>query len=224
MMNSDRATPSTRSILIADDHELVRQGIRAIFSAEPSWVVVGEATTGRQALAMALASKPDLVVLDVALPELNGVEVTRRIRQSSSMAILIVTMHDSDQIFQDALEAGANGLVLKAEAGRTLADAARAIFSRGEFISERARRAAGRPDSREFDRRSLERNPMVLTAREREVLQLLAEGQANKEVASALGISTKTAETHRAHILAKLNVHSMSELVRYAIRNSIIQA
>lgn len=223
-MNPERASPPTRSILIADDHELVRQGIRAIFSAEPTWVVVGEATTGRQALAMALASKPDLVVLDVALPELNGVEVTRRIRQSSSMAILIVTMHESDQIFQDALEAGANGLVLKAEAGRTLADAARAIFSRGEFISERARRGAGRPDSQELDRRTLARNPMLLTAREREVLQLLAEGQANKEVASALGISTKTAETHRAHILAKLNVHSMSELVRYAIRNSIIQA
>ena len=223
-MNPETATPRTRRILIADDHELVRQGIRAIFSAEPSWVVVGEATTGRQALAMALESKPDLVVLDVALPELNGVEVTRRIRQASSMAILIVTMHESDQIFQDALEAGANGLVLKAEAGRTLADAARAIFSRGEFISEGSRRAAGRRDLHEVDRRTLPRNPMVLTAREREVLQLLAEGQANKEVASALGISTKTAETHRAHILAKLNVHSMSELVRYAIRNSIIQA
>ena len=223
-MNSERSTPPARRILIADDHELVRQGIRAIFSAEPSWVVVGEATTGRQALAMALESKPDLVVLDVALPELNGVEVTRRIRQASSMAILIVTMHESDQIFQDALEAGANGLVLKAEAGRTLADAARAIFSRGEFISEGTRRAAGRRELHEVDRRTLPRNPMVLTAREREVLQLLAEGQANKEVASALGISTKTAETHRAHILAKLNVHSMSELVRYAIRNSIIQA
>jgi DNA-binding NarL/FixJ family response regulator len=223
-MNLERSTPPTRRILIADDHELVRQGIRAIFSAEPSWVVVGEATTGRQALAMALESKPDLVVLDVALPELNGVEVTRRIRQASSMAILIVTMHESDQIFQDALEAGANGLVMKAEAGRTLADAARAIFSRGEFISERTRRAAGRRDLHEVDRRTLPRTPMVLTAREREVLQLLAEGQANKEVANALGISTKTAETHRAHILAKLNVHSMSELVRYAIRNSIIQA
>ncbi len=223
-MNPETATPPARRILIADDHELVRQGIRAIFSAEPRWVVVGEATTGRQALAMALESKPDLVVLDVALPELNGVEVTRRIRQASSMAILIVTMHESDQIFQDALEAGANGLVLKAEAGRTLADAARAIFSRGEFISEGTRRAAGRRDLQELDRRTLPRNPMVLTAREREVLQLLAEGQANKEVASALGITTKTAETHRAHILAKLNVHSMSELVRYAIRNSIIQA
>lgn len=223
-MNSNRATAPTRRILIADDHELVRQGIRAIFSSEPDWVVDGEATTGRQALAMALQSKPDLVILDVALPELNGVEVTRRIRQVSSMAILIVTMHESDQIFQDALDAGANGLVLKAEAGRTLADAVRAIFSRGKYISERAGGAVGGRDSYVVDSRALPRSPKLLTSREREVLQLLAEGQANKEVATALGISTKTAETHRAHILAKLNVHSMSELVRYAIRNSIIQA
>ena len=223
-MNPESATPATRRILIADDHELVRQGIRAIVSAEPTWIVVGEATTGRQALAMALELKPDLVILDVALPELNGIEVTRQIRHSSTMAILIVTMHETDQIFRRILDAGANGLVLKAEAGRTLADAARAIFSRGEYISERASRSAGLQDSRELDRRTLPRNPMVLTAREREVLQLLAEGQANKEVATALGISTKTAETHRARILAKLNVHSMSELVRYAIRNSIIQA
>jgi DNA-binding NarL/FixJ family response regulator len=222
-MNSDMATSPTRRILIADDHELVRQGIRAIFSAEPSWVVVGEATTGRQALTMAHELQPDLVVLDVALPELNGVEVTRQIRNASSMPILIVTMHESDQVVQDALDAGANGLVLKAEAGRTLADATRAIFSRGEFISERVGLVSGTRDSREPDGRTLPRSPKSLTAREREVLQLLAEGQANKEVATALGISTKTAETHRAHILAKLNVHSMSELVRYAIRNSIIQ-
>jgi DNA-binding NarL/FixJ family response regulator len=222
-MNSAMATSPTRRILIADDHELVRQGIRAIFSAEPSWVVVGEATTGRQAVTMAHELQPDLVVLDVALPELNGVEVTRQIRNASSMPILIVTMHESDQVVQDALDAGANGLVLKAEAGRTLADATRAIFSRGEFISERVGRVAGTRDSREPDGRTLPRSPKSLTAREREVLQLLAEGQANKEVATALGISTKTAETHRAHILAKLNVHSMSELVRYAIRNSIIQ-
>src|SRR5882672_5483946 len=124
-------------ILIADDHELVRQGMRAIFQSEPNWVVCGEATTGRQALAMTLESRPDLVVLDVALPEMNGIEVTRQIRSASPVAVLIVTMHDSDQVVQDAMEAGANGIVLKAEAGRTLADAVRTILSRGEFISER---------------------------------------------------------------------------------------
>src|SRR5262245_44209752 len=209
-------------ILIADDHELVRQGMRAIFNGEPNWVVCGEATTGREAVTAALDLKPDLLVLDVALPEMNGIEVARHVRRDlPSAAVLVVTMHDSDQIVQDAMDAGAKGLVLKAEAGRTLAEAVRAILSGGEFFSERVRRAAGREP---LDGERLRpRKPVLLTSREREVLQLLAEGQANKEVATVLGISTKTAETHRARIMAKLEVHSMSELVRYAIRNSIIQ-
>src|SRR6185503_19839314 len=131
-------------ILVADDHELVRQGMRALFESEPQWVVCGEASTGRQALAMTLQDKPDLVVLDVALPEMNGIEVTRQIRRTLPVAILIVTMHDSDDILRDAIEAGANGVVLKAEAGRTLADAVRTVLSQGEFISERVGRVAGR--------------------------------------------------------------------------------
>src|SRR5262245_24999522 len=213
----------TVRILIADDHELVRAGMRTIFQSEAQWVVCGEATTGRQALTMALVTNPDLVVLDVAIPEMNGIEVTRQLRRAlPSIGILIVTMHDADQVVQEVMEAGANGLVLKAEAGRTLADAVRAILSHGEFISERVRRVVGR-DEFGGEGPARARKPALLTSREREVLQLLAEGQANKEVANALGISTKTAETHRARIMAKLEVHSMSELVRYAIRNSIIQ-
>jgi DNA-binding NarL/FixJ family response regulator len=208
-------------IVIADDHELVRQGMRAILQSEPQWIVCGEATTGRQALAMTLELKPDLVVLDVALPEMNGIEVTRQIRRALPVSVLIVTMHDADQVLQAAMEAGANGLVLKAEAGRTLADAVRSILSCGEFISERVGRVAGRAPS-DSDMPMVPQKPRLLTSREREVLQLLAEGQANKEVATALSISTKTAETHRARIMAKLDVHSMSELVRYAIRNHII--
>jgi len=210
-------------ILIADDHELVRQGMRAIFQGEPDWLVCGEATTGREALTMVLERKPDVLVLDVALPEMNGIEVARHVgRDLPSVAVLIVTMHDSDQIVQDAMDAGAKGLVLKAEAGRTLGEAMRAILSGREFFSERVRRAAGR-EIIDGDARLHRRKPTLLTSREREVVQLLAEGQANKEVATALGITTKTAETHRARIMAKLEVHSMSELVRYAIRNSIIQ-
>jgi DNA-binding NarL/FixJ family response regulator len=211
-------------ILIADDHELVRQGMRSIFQGEPDWVVCGEATTGREALTMALDLKPDLLVLDVGLPELNGIEVARHVqRELPAAAVLIVTMHDSDQIVQDAMDAGAKGLVLKAEAGRTLADAVRAVLSGRQFFSRRVHRAAGL-ESLDGDARLRPRKPVLLTSREREVLQLLAEGQANKEVATALGITTKTAETHRARIMSKLEVHSMSELVRYAIRNSIIQA
>jgi DNA-binding NarL/FixJ family response regulator len=210
-------------ILIADDHELVRQGIRSIFQGEHQWVVCGEATTGREALTMAFDLKPDLLVLVVALPGMNGIEVTRRVQRDLPAAdVLIVTMHDSDQIVQDAMDAGAKGLVLKSEAGRALADAVRAILSGREFVSPRARRAAGL-ESLDGDAPPGRRKPALLTSREREVLQLLAEGQANKEVATALGITTKTAETHRSRIMAKLEVHSMSELVRYAIRNSIIQ-
>ena len=219
----DRQLPlKAARILIADDHELVRQGMRAIFESEPQWVVCGEARTGLQALAMTLELKPDLVVLDVSLPELNGIEVTRQIRRALPVAILIVTMHDSDEVVKEAMDAGANGLVLKAEAGRTLADAVRMILARGEFISDRVSRVAGRVTSL-GDTAPARRKPSLLTSRERQVLQLLAEGQANKEVATSLQISTKTAETHRARIMAKLEVHSMSELVRYAIRNRIIE-
>ena len=221
-MNGPSSVKAAR-ILIADDHELVRQGMRAILQSEPQWVVCGEATTGLQALTMTIELKPDLIVLDVALPEMNGIEVTRQIRRAGPVAVLIVTMHDSDQVVLEAMEAGANGLVLKAEAGRTMADAVRAILSRGEFISERVGRVAGRRASNE-QMPVVRAKPLVLTSRERQVLQLLAEGRANKEVANALGITTKTAETHRARIMAKLEVHSMSDLVRYAIRNHIIDA
>jgi DNA-binding NarL/FixJ family response regulator len=200
---------SAKRILIADDHELVRQGIRAILAPEAEWTICGEATTGREALTLALELRPDLIILDVALPELNGIEVTRQLRRIDTVPVLIVTMHESEQIALDALSAGANGLVLKAETGRKLADAVRAIFSGATAWNG--------------DRRAAPPTQFVLTSREREVLQLLAEGQANKEVASSLGISPKTAETHRARIMAKLEVHSIGELVRYAIRNSIIQ-
>ena len=196
--------------------------MRALFQKEPQWVVCGEASTGRQALTMTLELKPDLVVLDLALPEMNGIEVTRQLRRTLPVAILIVTMHDSDQAVNEAIAAGANGYVLKAEAGRTLAEAVRTILSRGEYISERMRRAVGRPAA-DGDTSTRRRNRLLLTSRERQVLQLLAEGQANKEIAWALGISPKTAETHRARIMAKLEFHSITDLVRYAIRNRIIE-
>jgi DNA-binding NarL/FixJ family response regulator len=211
-------------ILIADDHELVRQGMRTILQSEPGWTVCGEATNGRQAVAMALDLKPDLVVLDIAMPELNGVEVIRQIRRVLDVPILIVTMYDADDVLREATEAGASGYVLKAEAGRTLVNAARTILHQGGFVSDRMR--VGAADTGEADGATPPlRQPRggELTGREREVLQLLVEGRGNKEIASSLGITTKTAETHRARIMAKLNMHSMSELVRYAIRNRIIE-
>jgi DNA-binding NarL/FixJ family response regulator len=209
-------------ILIADDHELVRQGMRAILDREPDFEVCGEATTGRQALAKAVELKPDIMILDLGLPEMNGLEVTRRVRSTLPVSVLIVTVHEADQVVQDAIRAGASGYVLKADAGRTLVEAVRAILRHDEFISERVRATVG-PGSTEDQTRRERGTSGRLTSREREVLQLLAEGRVNKEIAGALGITTNTAETHRARIMAKLEVHSMSELVRYAIRNHIIE-
>ena len=201
----------------------MRQGIRAILSRELDLAVCGEATTGRQALDMAFELKPDVMILDLGLPELNGVEVTRRVRASLPVAVLIVTVHDADLMVQDALDAGASAYVLKADAGRALVDAVRAILRHGAYISERMRPAADLVESAGQKRtRRAVHGP--LTPREREVLQLLAEGRANKEIATALGITTKTVETHRARIMAKLELHSMSDLVRYAIRNRVIDA
>ena len=205
-------------ILIADDHELVRRGMRDIFQAEPGWIVCAEADNGRQAVAKTIELAPDVLIVDLALPELNGMEVTRQVRRVSPVAVLVVTMHNSDQLVQEAINAGASGYVLKADAGRTLVDAVRAILSSGEFFSEHVRVA----DS-DHRRAAGLRSNESLTSREREVLQLLAEGQANKEIGSTLGISSKTAETHRARIMAKLDLHSITELVRYAIRNRIIE-
>ena len=208
-VNSNSGNPIR--ILIADDHDLVRQGMRAIIENHPGWIVCGEASNGREAVAKAIESKPDVIVLDHTLPELNGVEVTRQLRRSLSVPILIVTMHATEHIVQQALDAGANGYLLKSDAGR-LADAVQTVLTHGQFISDRMQSAAtGRPES------------TPLTPREREILQLLAEGRQNKEIATALGISTKTAETHRARIMSKLQLHSITELVHYAIRNHIIE-
>jgi two-component system response regulator NreC len=210
-------------ILIADDHEVVRQGVRTILEGQAGWVVCGEASTGRDAVTKALDLQPDIVVLDISMPELNGLEATRQIRHLVPAKILILTVHESDQVVTEVLDAGAHGYVLKADAGRTLVEAIRSLLERQEFLTERVHVAAARragPHPAAAGRRGPERS---LTPREREVLQLLTEGKTNKEIGVVLGVTTKTAETHRAHILTKLNLHSMSELVRYAIRNRIIE-
>jgi DNA-binding NarL/FixJ family response regulator len=204
-------------ILIADDHEVVRQGVRAVLERQAGWSVCGEASGGREAVAKAIDLRPDIVVLDVSMPELNGLEATRQIRRAVPAKVLVLSVHESEQVVTDVLDAGAHGYVLKADAGRIPVDAVRALLDGEEFFTQRVhgmtdRRATG-------DRRA----PGPLTPREREVLQLLGEGKSNKELAVLLGMTTKTAETHRAHIMAKLGLHSMSDLVRYAIRNGIIE-
>ena len=212
-------------ILIADDHEVVRQGVRAVLEAvleaEPEWIVCGEASSGREAVAMAVELRPEVVVLNVSMPELNGLEATRQIRAAVPAKILILTVHESDQIATEVLDAGADGYVLKTDAGRTLIEAIRALLQNQRFFTERVRAVAVRPAGRR--RGAATRGAVRLTPRQREVLQLLAEGKSNKEVGATLGVTTKTAETHRTQILAKLKLHSISELVRYAIRNRIIE-
>jgi DNA-binding NarL/FixJ family response regulator len=197
-----RVTPVR--ILIADDHELVRQGMRAILDREPAWVVCAEASTGRQALAKAMELRPDLMILDLGLPEMNGVEVTRRVRSAFPVAVLIVTVNDSDDAVREAINAGANGYLLKADAGRTLADAVHAILSDGEFVSEGVRAAAdlGSPEGQASRRGTSER----LTPREREVLQLMAEGRSNRGIAQRLWISEGAVEKHVHSILGKFRL------------------
>ena len=206
-------------ILIADDHEVVRQGVRAVLEQQPGWLVCGEAITGREAVAKAIELRPDVVVLDVSMPELNGLEATRQIRQVLPAKVLILTVHDSDRLVTELLDAGVHGYVLKSDAGRTLVDAIRAVLRDGKFFTERVYPVAAR-QAVSGGKHAVG----LLTPREREVLQLLTEAKSNKEIGALLGMTTKTAETHRAHIMAKLNLHSMSELVRYAIRNPIIEA
>jgi DNA-binding NarL/FixJ family response regulator len=211
-------------LLIADDHEVVRHGVRAVLERQSGWAVCGEARTGREAVAKAVDLQPDVVILDISMPELNGLEATRQIRRLVPTKILILTVHEADQLVTEVLDAGADGYVLKADAGRTLVAAIRALLTGGEFFTDRVHALAAR--RRTKPRRAVAvsgRASGRLTPREREVLQLLTEAKSNKEIGTALGITTKTAETHRSHIMTKLNLHSMSELVRYAIRNRIIE-
>jgi len=205
-------------ILIADDHEVVRQGVRAVLEAQTGWVVCGEASNGREAVTQAIALRPDVVVLDVSMPELNGLEATRQIRRAVPAKILILTVHESDQVVTEVLEAGADGYMLKTDAGRKLVEAIRAVLRHQEFFTDRIRPGGPRRGEATATGRSGR-----LTPRQREILQLLTEGRSNKEIGVTLGMTTKTAETHRTQIMAKLNLHSMSALVRYAIRNRIIE-
>jgi DNA-binding NarL/FixJ family response regulator len=212
-------------ILIADDHEIVRRGLRALLETQPNWEVAGEAITGRQAVEEAKRLLPDLVIMDITMPEMNGLEATRQIRRAvPKTEILILSVHDSEQLVREVLEAGARGYVLKSDAGRELIAAVETLCKHKPFFTARISemmldgflKGGGAVDSNRL-------SPGGLTSREREIVQLLAEGKSNKEIAEILDISVKTVETHRSHVMNKLNLHSMSDLVRYAVRNEMIQ-
>jgi DNA-binding NarL/FixJ family response regulator len=210
-------------ILIADDHEMVRHGLRKVLEAQSGWVVCGEAADGRAAVAMTLELKPDVLVLDFTMPELNGLEVTRRLRAARlPTEVLILTMHESEQLAHAAMTAGALGFVLKSDAGTTLVTAVEHLSRHQPFFSAKASHLAlrgGLDAAGSAGKEKLAGDQ--LTPREREILQLIAEGRSSKQVADALDISVKTVETHRANLMRKLEIHSVSELVRYAIREKI---
>jgi len=213
-------------LLLADDHEIVRQGLRAMLEAQRDCVVVGEAADGRQAVAMTKELNPDIVILDIGMPSLNGLEATRQILKIRPQTkVLILTMHESDSVIREVLDAGARGYILKTDAGRDLVSAVESLRRNKTFFTSRVSQMILdgflKGDARPRDSES---DGIRLTPRQREIVQLLAEGKSSKEVAVALDLSVKTAETHRANIMRKLDCHSVSEVVRYAIRNKIIEA
>lgn len=213
---------STLRILIADDHAVVRAGLRALLESRPGWEVSAEAADGREAVEKASKLKPQVAILDIGMPLLNGVEAARRIHKASPQTeILILTMHESDDLVQQVVDAGARGYILKDDADRVLLAAVEALRQHKPYFSTRV---AGPRDSDDPVSEPPRSSRSRLTPREREILQLLAEGKSNKEVASLLGISVNTAEAHRANIMLKLDFHSVTELVHYAIRNKIIKS
>jgi DNA-binding NarL/FixJ family response regulator len=211
-------------ILIADDHELVREGLRKVLGTRPEWEICAEAPTGRQAVELAERIGPDLAILDFAMPELNGLDAARQIRRVSPRTeVLILTMHQTDQLVRDVLAAGARGFILKSDAGRVLVQAVEALLTHQPYFTGKVSELVLRGYLKPEDVAAGAADPGPLTPREREILQLVAEGKSNKEVADLLGISPRTAETHRLNLMHKLGLRSAAELVRYAIRNQIIQ-
>lgn len=211
-------------LLIADDHEVIRRGLRSLLEQHEGWQVCGEASNGRQAVEMAQKFVPHVVLLDLTMPELNGLEATRQIKKLlPKTEILVLTVHDADEIVRDALAAGARGYLLKSDVGKQIVAAVEALAEHKPYFTWQVSKtmlesylahAHASDGSAAFHQ---------LTSREREVIQLLAEGRSNKAVSALLGISVKTVETHRAAIMKKLGISSIAEMVRYAIRNKVIK-
>lgn len=218
---------STIRLVIADDHEVVRKGLCTLFRERPGWEVI-EARDGREAVEKARDLKPDVMVLDIAMPGLNGLEAARQIKKQSGskIKVLVLTMHESDTLIREALDAGVNGFLLKTDAGKDLVGAVDALRRNQTFFTPKVGQMVldGYLKTGTHTAPTESGQQLRLTARQREIVQLLAEGKSSKEVAVALDVSVKTVETHRANIMSRLNCHCVSELVRYAIRNHIVEA
>lgn len=205
-------------ILIADDHAVVRRGFRLILESQPGLEVIGEACTGHDAVAQAIALEPDLVIIDVSMPELNGIEATRRIvEQVPRTRVLALSMHRDGVYVREMLRAGAKGYLLKDADDEALIDAVQAVARGDAYLSPSV------ADSVLTDYRRHVTNPLdLLSAREREVLQLISEGRTNKDIAQLLSLSVHTVDSHRSRLMEKLNLNSTGELVRFAIRNGLV--
>jgi DNA-binding NarL/FixJ family response regulator len=213
-------------ILLADDHEIVRRGLCTLLQKHEGWEICGEASDGREAVEKAKELKPDVVIVDIGMPNLNGLDATRRLLQHDpNFKVIVLTITDADQVIREALDAGARGFVLKSDAARDLVSAVEALQTKRMFFTPRVNDLllAGFLEKGHSISRGQSPQLPTLTAREREITQLLAEGKSSKETATALNLSTKTVETHRSNIMRKLNLHSIRDLVVYAIKNKIIQ-
>jgi DNA-binding NarL/FixJ family response regulator len=211
-------------IVVVDDHSVVRRGVRALLESHAGWEVVAEATTGREAVDAVKRHQPDVVVMDLSLPDLNGLEATRQIvRDSPQTEVLVLTMHHSEQLAREVLQAGARGYVLKSDADDSLITAVDALRRHKPFLTSGVTEFVLDGFLREAGTGTEQHSKDSVTPREREIIQLVAEGYSNKEAATRLGVSTKTIEAHRANIMRKLRLRSASDLVRYAVRNNIVQ-
>jgi DNA-binding NarL/FixJ family response regulator len=226
-MASARAWTDTVRLLIADDHEIVRKGLRIVLETQHGWTVAAEASDGKDAVEKAKQVKPHVAIMDITMPSMNGLEAARQIiKYLPETRILILSIHDSDALIHRVLETGARGYLLKSDATRDLVSAVEALLHNKTFFTSKVEQIVleGYLGKSANHKHTDEIDPLRMTARQREIVQLLAEGKSNKEVARTLDISVKTAETHRANIMRRLDCHSVTELVRYAVRNHIIEA
>ena len=211
-------------VLVADDHDIVRRGLRDLLEKQPGWKVVAEATNGKEAVEKAKQLKPDVSILDISMPSLDGLEAARQIVASGSPTkVLILTMHHSDPLIKQMLKAGVRGYVLKSDAASELVQAVEALQRNKTFFTSKVPQVFLDGQQKEAKTNGEDR-VLRLTPRQREIVQLLAEGKNSREIATELGTTFKTIETHRANIMRRLECHSVTDLVRYAIRNDIIQA